>query len=46
MGNELAMFREWDERREPDWELLELPCEPERFTDRDSPIEIPLRTAE
>ena len=26
MGNELAMFREWDERREPDWELLELPA--------------------
>lgn len=25
MGNELAMFREWDERREPDWELLKLP---------------------
>jgi len=26
MGNELAMFREWDERREPDWELLKLPA--------------------
>ena len=26
MGNELAMFREWDERREPDWELLKMPA--------------------
>ena len=26
MGNELAMFREWDERREPDWELLKIPA--------------------
>lgn len=26
MGNELAMFREWDEKREPDWDLLELPA--------------------
>ena len=26
MGNELAMFREWDERREPDWELLKVPA--------------------
>ena len=26
MGNELAMFREWDERREPDWELLNMPA--------------------
>lgn len=25
MGNELAMFREWDERREPDWNLLSMP---------------------
>ncbi len=25
MGNELAMFREWDERREPDWDLLQFP---------------------
>ena len=25
MGNELAMFREWDEKREPDWELLKMP---------------------
>ncbi len=25
MGNELAMFREWDEKREPDWELLDIP---------------------
>ena len=25
MGNELAMFREWDEKREPDWDLLTLP---------------------
>jgi len=25
MGNELAMFREWDEGREPDWDLLKLP---------------------
>ena len=26
MGNELAMFREWDERREPDWDLLNMPA--------------------
>lgn len=26
MGNEIAMFREWDERREPDWELLKWPA--------------------
>lgn len=26
MGNELAMFREWDECREPDWELLKMPA--------------------
>lgn len=26
MGNELAMFREWDERREPDWDLLKMPA--------------------
>ncbi len=26
MGNELAMFREWDEKREPDWELLKMPA--------------------
>ena len=26
MGNELAMFREWDETREPDWELLKYPA--------------------
>lgn len=26
MGNEIAMFREWDETREPDWELLKLPA--------------------
>ena len=26
MGNELAMFREWDEKREPDWNLLNLPA--------------------
>jgi len=26
MGNELAMFREWDERRETDWDLLKLPA--------------------
>ena len=25
MGNELAMFREWDENRETDWDLLKLP---------------------
>ena len=25
MGNELAMFREWDERREVDWQLFLLP---------------------
>lgn len=25
MGNELAMFREWDEKREPDWDLLQMP---------------------
>ena len=25
MGNELAMFREWDEKRELDWELLKMP---------------------
>lgn len=25
MGNEFAMFREWDEHREPDWDLLEYP---------------------
>lgn len=24
MGNELAMFREWDECREPDWDLLKM----------------------
>ena len=26
MGNEFAMFREWDERREPDWDLLKMPA--------------------
>ncbi len=26
MGNELAMFREWDETREPDWDLLQYPA--------------------
>lgn len=26
MGNELAMFREWDERRELDWELIRMPA--------------------
>lgn len=26
MGNELAMFREWDEKREPDWALLKMPA--------------------
>lgn len=26
MGNELAMFREWDEKRETDWQLLNLPA--------------------
>ena len=26
MGGELAMFREWDERREPDWDLLKMPA--------------------
>ena len=26
MGNELAMFREWNEKREPDWELLKMPA--------------------
>jgi 1,4-alpha-glucan branching enzyme len=26
MGNELAMVREWDERREPDWDLLNMPA--------------------
>lgn len=25
MGNELAMFREWDETREPDWDILKMP---------------------
>ncbi len=25
MGNEIAMFREWDETREPDWDLLKMP---------------------
>ncbi len=25
MGNELAMFREWDENREPDWDILKMP---------------------
>ena len=25
MGNELAMFREWDESREPDWDILKKP---------------------
>ena len=25
MGNELAMFREWDVRREPDWSILKMP---------------------
>ena len=25
MGNELAMFREWDEKREQDWDLLKYP---------------------
>ena len=25
MGNELAMFREWDEKREQDWDLLKMP---------------------
>lgn len=26
MGNEIAMFREWDEKREPDWDLLQMPA--------------------
>lgn len=26
MGNEIAMFREWDERRELDWDLLNMPA--------------------
>lgn len=26
MGNEIAMFREWDERREMDWGLFSLPA--------------------
>ncbi len=26
MGNELAMFREWDEKREQDWDLLKIPA--------------------
>lgn len=26
MGNEIAMFREWDETREPDWDLLKMPA--------------------
>ena len=26
MGNELAMFREWYERREPDWDLQKMPA--------------------
>lgn len=26
MGNKLAMFREWDEKRELDWELLKMPA--------------------
>lgn len=26
MGNEIAMFREWDEKREPDWNLLKMPA--------------------
>ena len=26
MGNELAMFREWEEKREPDWNLLKMPA--------------------
>lgn len=26
MGNELAMFREWDEKRELDWGLLKIPA--------------------
>ncbi len=26
MGNELGMFREWDETREPDWDLLHYPA--------------------
>ena len=25
MGNEIAMFREWDENRQPDWDLLRYP---------------------
>lgn len=25
MGYELAMFREWDEKREPDWDILKMP---------------------
>ena len=25
MGNEIAQFREWDEKREPDWDLLTYP---------------------
>ena len=25
MGNEIAQFREWDERRQQDWELLKFP---------------------
>ncbi len=31
MGNEIAMFREWDEKREPDWDLLTYPLH-EAFT--------------
>ena len=26
------------------WEMLELPCEPERFTDHDSPVTFPLKS--
>jgi len=26
MGGEIAMFQEWDESREPDWDLLKLPA--------------------
>lgn len=31
------------QRRNGTWEMLELPCEPERFKDHAEPIEIPLR---
>ncbi|MDO5291323.1 MAG: 1,4-alpha-glucan branching protein GlgB [bacterium] len=31
MGNEIAQFREWDERREQDWDLLKYPKHDEFF---------------